>query len=380
MKAVEERAARPVAGDEALARVFGDGVRPLRLDAAVFDAALAGWRRQQGGRHLSEGTKRSRELVVRRFRDRIDRWPWQWQAIDVDEWVEDLGAPPLRRAVSTLRNYQGALRGFMDYLTDERYPWTAICQEHFGARPVQIIFDDNAIRNVGGFEGDPARRPFTREELIVFFHCCDERVRELRRRGRKGSLAALRDAVAFKTLYAYGLRRQELVGLDVSDLGPNPQQPAFGRYGMLRVRHGKGSRGSAPKRRNVATVFAWSAEVLEQYVEEIRPLYGRDEHPALLLTERGGRITAAELTGRFAEAVARAGLPGELTPHALRHSYVTHLIEDGWDELFVRLQVGHLHASTTALYTAVSGDYKNEALKRALQGQLADELAWSSAP
>lgn len=141
--------------------------------------------------------------------------------------------------------------------------------------------------------------------------------------------------------------------MDVCDPGPNPHQGAFGRYGTLRVRYGKGSRGSAPKRRNVATVVAWSAEVLEQHVEEIRPLYGRDEHPALFLTERGGRVTAPELTQRFAEAVERAGLPRELTPRALRHSYGTHLIEDGFDELFVGLQVGHLHASTTALYTAV---------------------------
>jgi site-specific recombinase XerD len=50
---------------------------------------------------------------------------------------------------------------------------------------------------------------------------------------------------------------------------------------------------------------------------------------------------------------------------------VTHLIEDGWDELFVRMQVGHRFASTTALYTGVSGDYKNEVMRRALRDQLA---------
>jgi integrase/recombinase XerD len=96
-------------GDSMLARVFGDGVRPLRLEEAVFEAALQGWRRQQGGRHLAEKTKRSREQVVRRFLARTGRWPWEWRPIDVDEWIEDLGAPPDRRAVSTLRAYQGAL-------------------------------------------------------------------------------------------------------------------------------------------------------------------------------------------------------------------------------------------------------------------------------
>ena len=54
---------------------------------------------------------------------------------------------------------------------------------------------------------------------------------------------------------------------------------------------------------------------------------------------------------------------------------MTHLIEDGLDELFVRMQVGHRFASTTALYTGVSGDYKNEAMSRALRAQLGEELA-----
>ena len=88
------------------------------------------------------------------------------------------------------------------------------------------------------------------------------------------------------------------------------------------------------------------------------------------MTERGGRISSEQVTERFAEYRDELGLPGELTPHALRHSYVTHLIEDGWDELFVRMQVGHRYASTTALYTGVSGDYKNEAMSRALRAQL----------
>jgi len=98
------------AGDaeDALVRIFGDGVRPLRLEAALFDALLEGWRRAQGGRHLSDGTKRSREATVRRFQEHVSRWPWEWQPLDVDEWIEDLGAPPQRRAVSTLRGYQGS--------------------------------------------------------------------------------------------------------------------------------------------------------------------------------------------------------------------------------------------------------------------------------
>jgi integrase/recombinase XerC len=356
--------------DAALAGLFGEGVRPLRLEEAVFDAMLAGWRAQQAARHLAESTKRSHEALVRRFRGEVALWPWEWRSLHVDEWLEDLGGPPRRLSVSTLRGFQGALRGFLEYVTDERYPWAAICEREFGRRPVQVIDERNRIAHVAEFEGDPARRPLTRAELVMFFDHCDAQVHRRRAQQRKGSLTAFRDAALFKTIYAFGLRRQEAARLDISDLGRNPHRRSFGRYGTLSVRFGKASKGSAPKRRNVLTVFDWSVEVLEQYVEQVRPLYGRDEHPALWLTERGGRLSTLQVSERFAEYRDALGLPSELTCHSLRHSYVTHLIEDGFDELFVRMQVGHRFASTTALYTGVSGAYKNEATRRALRAQL----------
>jgi integrase len=360
--------------DAALARLFGDGVRPLRLEETLFDAVLAGWRAQQAARHLAESTKREREALVRRFRSAVGRWPWEWRALDIDEWLEDLGGPPRRLSVSTLRGFQGALRAFLEYLSDERYPWVAICEREFGRRPVQLIDERNRITHVAEFEGDPSRRPLTREELVLFFDYCDEQVHRHRVLGRKGSLRAFRDAVLFKTIYAFGLRRREASRLDVTDFGRNPHRSSFGRYGTLSVRYGKASKGSAPKRRNVLTVFDWSVEVLEQYVEEVRPLYGRDEHPALFLTERGGRVSTLQISDRFAVYRDAVGLPEELTCHSLRHSYVTHLIEDGFDELFVRMQVGHRFASTTAIYTGVSGEYKNQAMRAALRSQLGGAL------
>lgn len=264
----------------------------------------------------------------------------------------------------------------MEYLTDARYPWVAICEREFGVRPVQILFEENSIVHLTEFEGQTAVRPFTREELVVFFDYCGARVNELRRLRRKGSLAALREAAMFKTIYAWGLRRGEAAHLDVRDFTANPALPAFGAYGMLGVRYGKASRGGPPRRRGVLTVFDWSVEVLEQYVQEIRPVYGRDDHPALFVTERGARISADFITERFADYRDAAGLPGELTPHSFRRSYVTHLLEDGWDELFVRSQVGHRWASTTAIYTFVSSDYKNNAMRRALSDQLGSDLVW----
>jgi len=61
---------------------------------------------------------------------------------------------------------------------------------------------------------------------------------------------------------------------------------------------------------------------------------------------------------------ALAGLPPELSMHALRHSHVTHQIEAGYDPAFIQAQVGHAHASTTGIYTHVSADFKHKTVQR----------------
>jgi integrase/recombinase XerC len=154
--------------------------------------------------------------------------------------------------------------------------------------------------------------------------------------------------------------------LDTTDFSTNPAAPELGRFGMLSVRFGKAMRGSEPRRRNVATVMPWAVEALEEYLVEVRPCYASSGRTALWLTERGGRISSRHLNDRFVTYRDALGLPVELTPHCLRHSYVSHLVEDGVDPLFVQQQVGHSHAATTAIYTSVSTDYRNRVLRTAL--------------
>jgi site-specific recombinase XerC len=363
---------REVGLDAVLDRVFGDGVRPLRLEEAVFEAMLEGWARQQRSRMLRPTTIASGVALVRRVRDGAERWPWQWMAEDLEDFFSDLASAPHRRRPATLRNYQSQLRGFLGFLVDERYSWRAVCRGCFGRVPMQLLDERNLIVHVNEHESDPARRALTRDELQSFFDAWDRRVAGSRALRRKGSLAALRDGAMFKVCYGWGLRRAELVGLDVCDLLRNPKQPRFGECGILRVRHGKGSRGSAPKRRDVLTVWPWAADVLAQYVAEIRPQFGFDDHPALWLTERGGRISKRHVDERFAEVRDELGMDDVHTPHSLRHSYITHLHEDNLDALFVKEQVGHRYMSTTALYTAVSSDYKQRTLAAALDAQLAE--------
>jgi integrase len=128
-----------------------------------------------------------------------------------------------------------------------------------------------------------------------------------------------------------GLRHNEARMLDVADFGRNAHAPEFGERGVSYVRHGKAMKGSPPKPRSVLTVWPWVTDVLEEWVTLIRPLFGRWNSPALWPTERADRISLAPIDHRFAATREVLGLPPGLDFHSLRRSYVTHLIEDGWD-------------------------------------------------
>jgi hypothetical protein len=75
-------------GSRALDRLF-EGVRPLRLEEAVFNAALRGWHNQQKARGLDNRTSKGREWTVRRVQKHLGLWPWEWTAEAMDEWFED---------------------------------------------------------------------------------------------------------------------------------------------------------------------------------------------------------------------------------------------------------------------------------------------------
>lgn len=329
---------------------------------------LAGWTAQMASRGLKAETVESRVWLVRRFAEYTNEYPWRWEPADVEDFSLWLRSGDQPRALSTIRGYQAHLALFCEYICDSRYGWVAISEEHFGSHPVQVCTEWNRARHAADYEGDPRRRPFTPTELQAFFDYADDEVDRIRRTGRKGALAAFRDAALFKVVYGWGLRRREAVMLDGADLYPNATASGFGAYGSLFVRWGKAKRGSPPRRRTVLSVFDWAVEALQQYVEEVRPAFGFASHPAVWITERGGRISPRAVDERFAAYRDAVGLPPELDLHCLRHSYVTHLVEAGFPERFVTDQVGHPWGSTTAIYCSVSDDYKNRVLARAIAG------------
>ena len=343
------------------------GVVPLRPEDAMLKAMLHGWRAQQKARGLQDATIEPRERLVRAFMDFTNQYPWNWGPGHVEEWTLSLAAER-QLAPSTIRGYQTDLRLFSEYLCDGRYGWAAECEKAFGpgAHPVPVCHEWNTIAHLSEYEGRPEARPFTREELQRFLDYADDQVERAATSGRKGALAAYRDATLFKVIYGWGLRRTEASKLDVADWGRNPAAPEFGRFGMLHVRYGKAVRGQPPRRRNVPSVMAWAVDAAADYAENIRARFGCPDHPALWVTERGGRVRPAEINARFTAYRDALGLPADLTPHSLRHSWVTHLTEDGVDRRFIQEAVGHRCDTSTAIYTHVSGDFMNTALRKAL--------------
>ena len=148
----------------------------------------------------------------------------------------------------------------------------------------------------------------------------------------------MRDRAMFEIAYASGLRAEEITGLDVRDIDPDAEQ--------LRV-EGKGS-----KTRIVpAGEPAWRA--LSVYLERGRPALAQDAEPALFLSKTGKRLSTSDVRRRLTGWVRPAAVQRRVSPHTLRHSFATHLLEGGADLRAIQELLGHASISTTQTYTRV---------------------------
>ncbi|WP_165242472.1 tyrosine recombinase XerC [Corynebacterium lizhenjunii] len=148
---------------------------------------------------------------------------------------------------------------------------------------------------------------------------------------------AARDRAMVELLYATGVRVGELVGLDLRDLNLERR--------TARVT-GKGNK------QRVVPFGQACAEALQAWLQQ-RADYDRGHSPAVFLGVRGGRIDPRQVRRIVEKAAAQAGAPG-LTPHGVRHSAATHLLEGGADLRMVQELLGHSSLQTTQIYTHVS--------------------------
>ena len=156
-----------------------------------------------------------------------------------------------------------------------------------------------------------------------------------------GTPLGLRDRAILETLYSAGLRVSELTGLDVGDVDLNE--------GVAMVR-GKG------RKERLALLGPPAMEAIARWIPEREALAGARaaSQPALYLNRNGTRLSARSVGRLLAKYLARAGLDRRTSPHTLRHSFATHLLDAGADIRSVQELLGHRSLATTQIYTHVS--------------------------
>jgi integrase/recombinase XerD len=146
-----------------------------------------------------------------------------------------------------------------------------------------------------------------------------------------------RDAAMLETLYATGIRVSELVGLRAADV--------FLQRGYVKVT-GKGSK------QRLVPLGEDAMEAIEDYLAETRPRWDGG-HPALFLTARKKPMTRQGFWKRIRLHARQAGIRADISPHKLRHSFATHLLDHGADLRAVQEMLGHADITTTQIYTHV---------------------------
>jgi site-specific recombinase XerD len=323
-------------------------------------AALQGFLASLDARDASVHTRRAYESSIRDFLD------WLGGAAESD-WVRpnrrelraylaDLDARGLAR--SSIASRLAALRSFYRYARRQGWvpgdPWAAVSTPRLPRRLPRVLDVDQVeqlLDAVAGSAGVP----------VGVGRGADSR--SGRAGGGQGTaygpsaLAAaieLRDRAIVETAYAAGLRISELAGTSLADLDL--------RRGEIRVL-GKG------RKERIGLLGGPALEALDAYLRDARPVLsgsGAGSAPgsaagtaaiddgALFLAAGGGRLSVRAVRQRIDRLVQRAGLPRGVSPHTLRHSFASHLLEGGADLRTVQELLGHASLATTQVYTHVS--------------------------
>jgi len=206
-----------------------------------------------------------------------------------------------------------------------------------------------AVRE-GAVDADMAGavRPPTPARRLPKAIAVDEVERLLEAAGSDGTPRARRDRALLEVLYGTGARISEAVGLDIDDVDLDG--------GVVRLL-GKGSKD------RVVPLGSYAKAALELYLGTARSSLaaglpvksaGRGSPSAVFLNARGGRLSRQSAWSVLRTAAARAGLLASISPHTLRHSFATHLLDGGADVRVVQELLGHASVTTTQIYTMVT--------------------------
>ena len=171
----------------------------------------------------------------------------------------------------------------------------------------------------------------------------------------EGELITLRDRALLELLYATGGRVSEIVNLSMADVA----KLDGGEITSIRL-FGKGNKF------RVVPVGKFAQTALDQYLIRLRPtLLKEKRNDAVFLNSRGGKLSRQSAWTIVQDSSRRAGLKTEISPHSLRHSFATHLLDGGADIRTVQELLGHSSVTTTQIYTLVTIDKLRESYSQA---------------
>ncbi len=242
------------------------------------------------------------------------------------------GAAPEPQSLSTLD-----LRGYVAAMHDANYAKTTIARRLASLRS----FFRFGQRD-GWTKGNPAkplRNPRQPRDLPHFLSTDD--IIRLLETPAANSLAGLRDRAMLETLYSAGLRVSELVGLNDDDLDR--------AAGIVRVR-GKG------RKERLAPIGSYARNAIQSWLEvrQLAPALKKSASPPVFTNKFGNRLTTRSVGRLLEKYLKQAGLDSRTTPHTLRHSFATHLLDRGADIRSVQELLGHKSLATTQIYTHLS--------------------------
>ncbi len=287
----------------------------------AWQSALTGYRSELSARQLSPHTLRAYSSDLE----------------DLARWAADSGL----RAPDQLTYRR--LRGYAAVLAGRDLERSSIGRKLAAARG---LFD--FLTRAGGASQNPAEllpNPKTASKLPRVLD--RDQARDLLERIPATTSLAVRDRAMLELAYSSGLRCSELVGLDVGSIDFDSE--------TVRVR-GKGDR------ERIVPLGEPAQRAMSDYVERARPALVDDPaEPALLLSKSGRRLSPSDVTRRLGRWVDEAAIAGRVSPHALRHSFATHMLEGGADLRSIQELLGHASISTTQIYTRVEPGRLREA-------------------
>jgi integrase/recombinase XerC/integrase/recombinase XerD len=268
-----------------------------------------------------------RDLTVRAAADGTRR-AYRNDIRQLAAWADDAGRAPERLVHKDLRR-------FAAHLSERGLSKAAVARKLAAVRSFY-----GSLLRAGRVEANPAdlvARPKLDRKLPRVL--TREEMQQLLDRIPSRTPLELRDRAMLEIAYSCGLRAEELVKLDTD-------APDF-EGERLRV-HGKGSKT------RLVPMGEPAQAALSRYLERGRPaLVGREAEDALLVSKSGRRLHPSDIRRRLQRWVREAAIAGGVSPHALRHSFATHLLEGGADLRTIQELLGHASLSTTQIYTQV---------------------------